>query len=167
MARPTAWILALLATFSPWTPVSSYELHGLALVQNDGSLLINGQVVYLHGIYLPPTERQCETRIIPIHCADRAVLQLIFKVKGFLYCYPQSANSDGSLNAICYVGRTPFDRGEDLGAYLIRGGWALATPEAPFEYQAMERIARSRELGVWGWPVDSIRSRTPRSLRRQ
>ena len=43
-----------------------------------------------------------------------------------------------------------------LAAYLIERGWAMALPGAPFEYHAIERIARSREVGVWGWPVDAI-----------
>ena len=161
------WLLALVAALSPWAGAGVYEINGLALVRDDGSLLINGQVIYLYGVYLPSTGRQCQTQFIPIRCADRTVLQLEFKVKGFVYCYPKTANGDGSLNAICYAGRTSFDSGEDLGAYLIQNGWALATPEGPFEYQAMEKIARSRELGVWGWPADSIRSRTPRIRHRE
>ena len=163
----SGWLLALVAALIPWTNSGAYEIDGLALVRDDGSLLINSQVIRLYGIYLPSTGRQCQTHIIPIRCADRTVLQLDFKVKGFVYCYPQTANSDGSLNAVCYVGRTFFEPGEDLGAHLVQNGWALATPEAPFEYQAMERIARTRELGVWGWPADSIRSRTPRNPHRE
>jgi hypothetical protein len=66
---------------------------------------------------------------------------------------------DGSLSAICYVDRTSFDPGEDLAAYLIQRGWALALPNAPFEYHALEKIASTRELGVWGFPVDSFSDR--------
>jgi endonuclease YncB( thermonuclease family) len=157
-------LLLLAAAFcaamgTPLSPAEAFEVQGHALVQNDGSLLINGRVVRLHGVYLPPTEHRCEARILPIQCAERSVLQLKFKVKGYVYCDPRSVNSDGSLNAVCYAGRTSFDPGEDLGAFLILNGWALATPEAPFEYQALEKIARTREVGVWGWAVDSVRPR--------
>ena len=38
----------------------------------------------------------------------------------------------------------------DLGAYLIERGWAVASPEGPFEYQVLEKIARERRMGVWG-----------------
>jgi endonuclease YncB( thermonuclease family) len=60
------------------------------------------------------------------------------------------------VDATCYRDRSSFDPGTDLAAYLIERGWALARPEAPFEYHAMERIARSQEVGVWGWQVDSV-----------
>ena len=84
------------------------------------------------------------------------MLALDFKVKGFIHCYTRSENEDGSLNAVCYVDRNSFDRGEDLAAYLLERGWAIALPRAPFEYHAIEKIAHSREVGVWGYQADSI-----------
>jgi endonuclease YncB( thermonuclease family) len=130
------------------------ELHSYAIVQDDGSLLISQTQVHLYGIYIPPTSRYCRTQIRPVRCASRAVLALDFKLQGFVSCEPRTVNSDGSLNAVCFVGRTQFDPGEDLGAYLIERGWALALPDAPFEYHALERIARHNSRGVWGFTVD-------------
>jgi endonuclease YncB( thermonuclease family) len=57
---------------------------------------------------------------------------------------------DGSISAICWK------RGADLGAYLISQGLALAGPDAPFEYQALERIAESNGRGIWAFRVDQI-----------
>ena len=150
--------LPLLVVFVAFR-ISAAELHSYALVQDDGSLRIQGRTVYLDGIYLPPTERQCEVRIRPVRCAQRAALALEFRIQGFVYCVPKSTNADGSLNASCFVDRTSFDPGEDLAAYLIRKGWALALPDAPFEYQALEKIARHRGVGVWGFSVDSVERR--------
>jgi hypothetical protein len=31
----------------------------------------------------------------------------------------------------------------------------VALPDASIEYQTLEKIARSRQVGVWGTPVDS------------
>jgi hypothetical protein len=129
---------------------------GRALVREDGSLLIGNRVFVLYGIYLPPTERQCRAWERPVRCDSRGVLALDFKVHGFVTCYPKAEDDAGRVHAVCYIGRTGLSRGEDLGAYLIRQGWALALPDAPFEYQAMERIAQARGMGVWGFPVDSI-----------
>ena len=137
--------------------VFARELHSYASVQDDGSLKIKGHQVHLYGIYLPETTRQCRTNIRPTRCASRGVLALDFKVQGFVRCYPETENDDGSLNAICYVGRGRFDEGEDLGAYLIQNGWAMALPGAPFEYHAMERIARHNNRGVWGFTVDRFK----------
>lgn len=84
------------------------------------------------------------------------MLALDFRIRGFLHCYPQTKNADGSLNAICYVDRGRFDEGEDLAAYLLERGLALALPDAPFEYKALERIARHQHRGVWGFSVDRV-----------
>jgi endonuclease YncB( thermonuclease family) len=141
------------------TGISRAQQHlvGHAIVRDDGSLLIKERVVRLHGIYIPPTNYQCRSQISPVRCSERAVLQLDFKVHGFIHCFVQSENEDRSLDAICYVDRTSFREGEDLGAYLIRKGWALALPNAPFEYYALEKIARTRGVGVWAeFLVDSI-----------
>jgi len=44
-----------------------------------------------------------------------------------------------------------------LSEWMLQSGWAVALPDAPFEYSAMESIARSRGIGIWGIPVDVIR----------
>ena len=56
----------------------------------------------------------------------------------------------------CRVKASSFSEGEDLSAYLLELGWAVALPDAPFEYQTLEKIARNRGVGVWGIPVDNI-----------
>lgn len=132
------------------------EFEGLAIVRNDGTLLIGNRVVVLHGIYLAPTGRQCRDWLRPVRCAERGVLALDFKVRGFITCDPVGEDAEGRVHARCWVDRTGLDPGEDLGAYLIQHGWALALPNAPFEYHALERIAHSRGVGIWGYQADSI-----------
>jgi endonuclease YncB( thermonuclease family) len=132
------------------------EIVGLAIVQDDGFLLIKGESIDLFGIYLPDAGRQCSTRQRPVRCASRAVLALDFRVRGFVTCEPRARSAEGKTQAVCYVDRTGLSPGEDLGAYLIQRGWALALPNAPFEYHAMERIARANARGVWGTAVDSV-----------
>ena len=92
-------------------------------------------------------------------CVARAALALDFKIQGFVRCFVQEKNRDRSVNAVCYLGRSTFSDGLDLATYLIEHGWALALPDAPFEYQAAERIARHNNRGVWGFSVDSIQKR--------
>jgi hypothetical protein len=150
----------LVLTLLPLLPAQAQrQLQGLALVRSDGSLLIRERVVRLHGIYIPPTNRQCREWIRPPRCDSRAVLALDFRVKGFIHCFIVNENEDGSLSGTCYADRSSFDPGEDLAAYLIERGWALALPNAPFEYHALEKIASKREVGVWGYPVDSFSER--------
>jgi len=130
-------------------------IEGHAFVRDDGSLWIKNRVIVLFGIYLPPSGRQCRDWTSPIRCDSRSVLALDEKVRGFITCFPEGEDQEGRIHAVCYVGRTSFNPGEDLGAYLIQNGWALALPNAPFEYHAMERLAEAQGQGLWGYLVDS------------
>jgi endonuclease YncB( thermonuclease family) len=86
-------------------------------------------------------------------------LALEFKTGSqFVTCREVERLSDGSVSAVCWT----WGDEEDLAAYLIGQGWALARPEAPFEYAALERIAERRGLGVWGFQADEFRFRKRR-----
>lgn len=63
---------------------------------------------------------------------------------------PIATNPDGSLTARC------SSEGEDLSAWMLQRGWAVALPDAPFEYQTMEKIARAQGIGIWGIPFNLI-----------
>jgi len=146
-------VLSLLLGLAPSPPaLAAGEIHSYAQVLDDGTLRIRGQRLRLYGIHIPTTGNTCRTFLRPVRCGSRAALALDFR-KGsrFVRCAPRWRNRDGSLTAVCRV------EGEDLAAYLLSRGWALARPGAPFSYRALERIARHRNLGVWGTHVDVIR----------
>ena len=63
-------------------------------------------------------------------------------------------NQDGSVTGWCRVNYSHFDEGEDLSAYLLERGWAVALPDAPIEYRTLERIAESRRMGIGGIAID-------------
>ena len=142
--------LALLVTASQ---VCTADISGLAFVQDNGSLRIGRRTIHLFGVYIPPTSTACRSFDGPVKCAPRAALALDFKIRGFVHCDERAASPDGGVIAVCWTGRTPLSEGEDLGAYLLRKGWAAALPEAPVEYQVMERVARVRRLGIWGFAL--------------
>ena len=132
--------------------LAELEISGSAFVQPDSSLRISGTLVHLYGIYVPPTDETCYTFIRPVPCGPRASLALDFKISGdFVHCLPRATNPDGSVTASCTSGS------DDLSEWMLQRGWAVARPEAPFEYAAMERIAQSKGIGIWGLPVDVIR----------
>ena len=138
------------------TTGTAREFSSYAKVDEDGSLRVGTRKVHLYGIYIPPSGQHCRTFFSPPVCGSRATLALQFKIQGFVHCLEKSSNRDRSINAICYVNRTNHSEGEDLGAYLVQQGWAMARPEAPFEYQALEKIARQQSAGIWGFTVDGI-----------
>ncbi len=121
-----------------------------ATVQDDGTLRIGGKTVHLYGISTPTLDYTCQTTIRPATCAPRAALQLDFKINGFVYCERVHRNADGSETAVCRTGR---DR-EDLAAYLLYRGLAVARPGAPIEYVTLERFAQANHRGFWGFQAD-------------
>jgi len=135
------------------------DIESCAIVQDDATLLIRGKTIRLFGVHVPSDATQCRTSIRPARCASRAALALDFKIQRFVRCREVAKNLDGSVDAFCTVNHSRFDDGEDLGAYLIGEGPALALPNAPFAYHAQEKIARANGRGVWGFQVDSIRRR--------
>lgn len=132
------------------------DFRSYAIVQNDATLLIQNKLVRLYGIYVPEAGQFCQTNPRPAYCGNRAASALNFKIQGFVTCREMGAYDDGSISAICWAGRSSFDDGTDLGAYLIRNGLAVAGPDAPFEYRTLERIAEANNLGVWGFQADSF-----------
>jgi endonuclease YncB( thermonuclease family) len=130
------------------------EISSFAFVQEDGSMKVDQYLVHLYGIYIPPTDHTCYTFTRPVQCGTRASLALDFKISGsFVYCTQRATNTDDSIVASCRVGN------QDLSEWMLQNGWAVALPDAPFEYSALERIAQSRGIGIWGIPVDVIRKR--------
>ena len=157
LRRSLAAILITFTAVLAAPPAFAREFSSYAMVQEDGSLQVGRYKVNLDGIYIPPTGRHCRTFVRPIFCGSRAALALELKIQGFVYCQGRSTNPDRSLNATCFVDRTHFSEGEDLAAYLIRWGWAVALPDAPFEYQVLEKIAREQSRGMWGFVGDKVR----------
>ena len=132
------------------------EFRSYAVVQEDASLLIQNKLVRLYGIYIPQKGQFCNVNPRPPFCGTRAAAALDFKIQGFVTCQEMGTYSDGSISAVCWTKRSSFNEGEDLGAYLISQGLALAGPDAPFEYQALERIAENNNIGVWGFQADQF-----------
>lgn len=136
----TPVLLVLAMTSSHAASISGY-----GFVNDDGTLRIRGRTIHLYGIHIPETDRICKTNFRPPRCGTRAAVALKFQLShGWPHCEQTKRNQDRSVTAKCLVD------GTDLSAYLLRYGWAVALPDAPIEYQTLEKIARSRGFGVWG-----------------
>jgi endonuclease YncB( thermonuclease family) len=146
------WAICVLCA----APAAAYEISSYAAINADGSLRISGKTVHLYGIYIPDTNQTCSRNRNPPVCGSRAVVALNFKIDGFVRCEILKRYDDGSVAGRCRVKASHFDDGEDLSAYLLQKGWAVALPDGPFEYQTLEKIARSRQFGIWGTTVDNI-----------
>jgi len=159
MRLDLTWLLALFITLalstSPAAKAGDADIVGAAAVLADGSLRVNSSWVRLYGIYIPPSGQKCATFISPARCGSRAALALDNRIQGFVFCHSVHGNSEGSVSAVCFIRRTFYSAGEDLALFLVSRGLALALPGAPFEYLAFERVAQTRQLGIWGFSVDA------------
>jgi len=126
-----------------------------AFVNDGGTLRIKKKTIHLYGIHIPQTSQNCRTNQQPPVCGQRAALALEFKINSFVRCEVKNENPDGSLIAQCFANYSNFNEGEDLSAYLLERGWAVALPDAPIEYQTLDRIAQSRGMGIWGITIDT------------
>jgi endonuclease YncB( thermonuclease family) len=154
MSRSKNWLeflsAALLAMVAQ-ASLAATEITSFAFVEKDGTLKVAGQRIHLYGIYIPPTEQSCYTFVRPVPCGPRAVLALDFKISGdFVHCTPTAEHADGSFTARCLLDE------EDLSIWMLQRGWAVARPDAPFEYAAQERIAQAKGIGIWGIPIDTF-----------
>jgi endonuclease YncB( thermonuclease family) len=151
-ARPACQrlLLALLGWLA-LAPAAEAAIESYAIVQDDGVLQVDGRRIRLLGTFLPPSGTVCGTTIRPADCGVQAAVALRQKIQSFVRCAPQLRYPDGSLGAICTIpGGSAGTPPVDLGAWLIEQGFALAAPDAPFSYVALEEIARANGLGVWG-----------------
>ena len=135
-------LFMILSLASVPLPLQAKDIVSYAFVSEDGSLEVSREKIWLYGIFIPASDRTCRTYQIPIICGPRATLALEFKIRPhFIECEKKGENEDGSITALCRL------KGEDLSAWMLQEGWAVALPDAPFEYQVLEKIARARGRG--------------------
>jgi len=127
------------------SPGNGREIESYAIVRDDGSLRIQGRNLRLFGIFIPDTGRVCG-KTLPA-CGSRAAIALdaLLEGRGFVRCRLMGAGT-----AICYVPFIGQRGGRDLATYLLTKGLAVASPEAPQQYRAVERWARRCGIGIWG-----------------
>jgi endonuclease YncB( thermonuclease family) len=125
-------------------------ISGLARVDDDGHLAVAGERIALAGIEVPTFGRVCRRTASPVRCGPPAVLVLDDLVSGFVRCETVSARGPYLLEGRCTVAaRRLLDDRIDLAAELLRKGWAFARDDAPGLYRSLERLARTREIGIW------------------
>ena len=157
LRRATWLVVAALVVWSTAAVAGRRVVDGLAIVQDDGSLSLAGEKVWLHGASIPLFVRTCTSVTRPQRCGSRSVLVLANLVTGVVRCEIVRQHP-GALEGVCtQAGRDSFGPRQDLAAELILRGWALASPGAPADYFALQSIAQSQEAGIWGTKQINIR----------
>src|SRR3954469_6360493 len=146
---PRFWVHALLLglaiAFGPPSSATPEIIAGRASVIDGDTLEIRGERIRLFGIDAPESGQMClDSKGQSYRCGQKAALVLDARIgEGVVTCERKDTDRYGRVVALCRV------FGEDLGAWMVGLGWALAYRTYSTRYVAAEELARSRGLGMW------------------
>ncbi|WP_119419756.1 thermonuclease family protein [Desertibaculum subflavum] len=124
---------------------ASEAISGRASVIDGDTLEIHGQRIRLHGIDAPESAQTCKDDRGGSHrCGQRAALALSNKIgERPVACAPRGTDRYQRIIAVCHLG------GEDLNAWLVSVGWAIAYRRFSTDYVSHEDAAREAKRGLW------------------
>jgi endonuclease YncB( thermonuclease family) len=118
---------------------------GQVSVMDGDTLEMHGQRIRLHGIDAPESPQSCH---LPDgktwRCGHTAALRLRdFIGDKTVTCERNGQDRYGRIVAVCAAG------GEDLGAWLVEHGWALAYARYSKAYVEQQTRAAAVRAGIW------------------
>jgi endonuclease YncB( thermonuclease family) len=117
---------------------------GVASVVDGDTIEIHSQRIRLHGIDAPESSQLCELDGRPWRCGQTAANALADHIgRRTVMCEPKDRDRYGRLVAVCSVA------GENLSAWMVLEGWAVAYRRYSQDYVADEDAARRAKRGIW------------------
>jgi hypothetical protein len=100
--------------------------------------------IRLFGIDSPESGQPCTVKGLSVRCGQQAAKALSDKIDSrTLECQRRDVDRYGRIVATCAVA------GEDIGAWMVEHGWALAYRYYSTDYVSQEQSASSSKLGMW------------------
>jgi endonuclease YncB( thermonuclease family) len=122
----------------------SNAIVGRASVVDGDTLDIRRTRIRLHGIDAPERDQLCTVDGRLSRCGQRAALALAGKIRGHaVACAPQGRDRYDRVVAVCRVGE------ENLDAWMVAEGWAMAYRRSSWAYLPKEMVARWKKAGIW------------------
>jgi endonuclease YncB( thermonuclease family) len=130
---------------TPRTTVTAPSLTGRASVIDGDTLEIRGQRIRLWGIDAPESRQHCYINRRPWRCGQQAALALLDWVgQRTVTCRERERDRYRRIVATCSIG------GQDMGAWLVRNGWALDWPQySRGAYASEQASAAAGKRGMW------------------
>jgi endonuclease YncB( thermonuclease family) len=146
--RSTLAITALLLALSS---MALAEIRGRTLVIDGDTLEVDGTQVRLDGIDAPELGQPCSTRGNVLAkdsdtypCGEQAAAALRERIGSDpVFCDEPAPSSPPPMVTVCWL------NDEDLGAWMVRSGWARAYPRDVSPYAPAEDLAQAALNGIW------------------
>ena len=135
-----AAVLLLIPTAASGTVIS-----GQASVIDGDTLEIHGERIRMFGIDAPESDQTClDAKKKSYRCGQWAALALSNRIgRHVVSCIGSDYDVHGRLLAVCSVSE------ENLSAWMVRNGWAMAYVKYSSSYVGQEVLARTEALGIW------------------
>ncbi|KAI3431562.1 hypothetical protein D9Q98_004611 [Chlorella vulgaris] len=167
-AAAAAGCLATLLLVAPG-PASAKELiQGVPRVVDGDTLDFSGTRVRLFGIDAPETKQSCTAAKGGDYlCGERAKQALSAKIgKSNVQCEQKNRDKYGRVVGICSLAQSGGQR-EDLNAWMVQEGQAVAYRQFSKAYVPMEEQAQAAKRGIWSgtfevpqqWRIDNPRGK--------
>src|SRR5262249_53770827 len=123
----------------------SQTITGQASVIDGDTIEIHGKRIRLFGIDAPESSQTCtNSEGKEYRCGQRSANALDNKIRGHrVECRQKDIDRYGRVVAVCLVG------GEDINAWMVAQGWAIAYRQFSLIYVDQERNAANAKLGIW------------------
>lgn len=145
------------------TDGQSQGIAGLARVVDGDTLRVDGRTFRLWGIDAPELVQACERDGLNYACGRGAAAYLrslltpaiptgdrtTDAASAQVVCEPRASDQYGRVAALCRAGTM------DLGAEMVRAGWALVLVRHGTDYAAEEEDARANLRGLWAGAFDT------------
>lgn len=124
--------------------IGAETIAGQASVIDGDTIEIHGTRIRLYGIDAPEGGQYCYVGGKPIRCGQRAALTLADKIANHtVTCEPKDRDRYGRIVAVCRAA------GEDLNAWMVAEGQAVAYRQYSTDYVPQEQRAKASKRGVW------------------
>jgi endonuclease YncB( thermonuclease family) len=137
--------IALAAFLLSATPLLAETIVGRASVIDGDTLEIRGTRIRFHGVDAPESAQTCQsTDGKAYRCGQQAALALSDKIGiANVSCEQKDIDRYQRIVAVCSA------KGEDLNAWLVQEGYALAYRQYGTDYVPQETAAKNAKQGIW------------------
>lgn len=142
--RSVTLLNALMAMAMGCPAVAQERVQGVPRVVDGDTLEVAGTQVRLWGIDAPESRQACERGGISYACGSEAAafLRTLIAV-ATVECEVRTHDRYQRSVAICRR------EGLDVGAAMVRAGWAVAFTRYSSDYLSQQRQAQAEKIGLW------------------